>query len=86
MGQDLIATHFGDVVVTHGADDCLPPCTIHSPSNHPMIGWPQNWRGDRKSMERVCEHGVGHPDPDDLQVRVRRGARVHTCDGCCVAL
>ena len=34
---------------------------------------------DRRIMERICPHGVGHPDPDD----VLNQDRVHGCDGCC---
>lgn len=83
MGHDIIATFFGDVVVTHDARTCAPPCTIHSPSDHHMVKWPQNWRGDRKIMERVCEHLVFHPDPDDLRIRSGRLSSRHFCDGCC---
>jgi hypothetical protein len=43
-----------------------------------MRRWPQNWRGDRYLIERICPHGVGHPDPDDLNPDT-----VHGCDGCC---
>ena len=61
------------------------PCCIHSPSAHHMAAWPQNWREDRRIMERVCEHGVGHPDPDDAAYRASRGDTdtVHGCCGCC---
>jgi hypothetical protein len=31
-----------------------------------MKDWHTHWRDDRKLMERICPHGVGHPDPDDL--------------------
>lgn len=55
-------------------------CTIHHPSDHHMVTWPQNWRGDRGLMERLCPHGVGHPDPDDLSAD-----GIHGCDGCCAA-
>jgi hypothetical protein len=53
-------------------------CCIHHPSNHHMKLWPQHWRGDRKLMERICQHGVGHPDPDDINPDT-----VHGCCGCC---
>jgi hypothetical protein len=33
-------------------------------------------------MERVCPHGVGHPDPDDINV-ILGPEKVHGCDGCC---
>lgn len=55
-------------------------CCIHHPSDHHMVTWPQNWRGDRGLMERTCpEHGVGHPDPDDLNADGNHG-----CCGCCL--
>lgn len=58
-------------------------CCIHHPSNHHMQLWPQNWRGDRGIMERICPHGIGHPDPDDLKCRKNVVESVHGCDGCC---
>lgn len=65
-------------------------CVIHNPSDHVMKDWPLNWRGDRGLMERICPHGIGHPDPDDLAFKARtRGEEnvryegVHGCDGCC---
>jgi len=55
------------------------PCTIHHRTDHHMRAWPQNWRADRGMMERICPHGVGHPDPDE-----RPGINmIHGCDGCC---
>jgi hypothetical protein len=54
------------------------PCPIHARSRHHMRKFPQNWRGDRGFMERMCPHGVGHPDPD-----CREADPVHGCDGCC---
>lgn len=58
-------------------------CCIHNPSDHAAKSWPQNWRADRGIMERLCRHGVGHPDPDDLIVKARPDAAQHGCDGCC---
>lgn len=37
----------------------------------------------RQIMERVCEHGVGHPDPDDYRVRYGLDSGDHGCDFCC---
>jgi hypothetical protein len=38
-------------------------------------------------MERICPHGVGHPDPDDLEYKRKQGlpdaAGIHGCCGCC---
>jgi hypothetical protein len=62
------------------------PCVIHNPSNHHMRSWPLNWRGDTGVMERICPHGVGHPDPDDAAYNMSIGRdymTVHGCDGCC---
>lgn len=56
-----------------------------------MRAWPLNWRSDRRLMERICPHGVGHPDPDHLahvaRVPFKDGQYdsdgTHGCDGCC---
>lgn len=64
---------------THQPGTCMGEyCCIHNPSDHHMREWKMNWRGDRRLMERICEHGVGHPDPDDISTDT-----VHGCDGCC---
>lgn len=72
---------------THSPDKCAGrPCCIHNPSNHHMRSWPLNWREDTGVMERICPHGVGHPDPDDAAYNVSIGKEyktVHGCDGCC---
>ena len=64
-------------------------CPIHNRSDHPMRSFPQHWRADTKTMERICPHGVGHPDPDGYIYLVHTyGAReaavrfTHGCDGC----
>lgn len=63
----------------HPMDDCIGrPCVMHAPSNHHMREWKTHWRADRHLMERLCPHGIGHPDPDDISED-----RVHGCDGCC---
>lgn len=67
----------------HAAGTCAGEfCTIHNRSNHSMRSFPQQWRGDKGLMERVCPHGVGHPDPDELNLDFN-GRSVHGCDGCC---
>jgi hypothetical protein len=76
----------------HSPDACAGrPCVIHNPSDHSMREFPTNWRDggmfDIKPphMERICPHGVGHPDPDDAayQASVGQDVSVHGCDGCC---
>ena len=71
-------------LVTHDRDACQGRgCPIHHPSDHHMRGWPRNWRSDRGLMERMCEHTVWHPDPDDASFRASRGDS-DTLHGCCV--
>lgn len=68
-------------------------CTIHNPSDHAMRDFPTHFRTggifDIKPahMERLCPHGIGHPDPDDAAQWKSRGVDigVHGCDGCCSA-
>lgn len=72
--------------MTHPIGSCLGEhCTIHHRSDHALRAFPQQWRSDRQMMERVCPHGIGHPDPDDIQLTGPHGpdAAVHGCDGCC---
>jgi hypothetical protein len=60
-------------------------CTIHNKSDHLMRSFPQHWRADRAIMERICTHGVGHPDPDEYKLEGfdSLSEMVHGCDGCC---
>ena len=82
-GQRLIGVHDESECEGRG-------CVIHHPSDHHMKDWPTHWRGGGLFdvsclMERICEHGVGHPDPDDAAFRASRGDSdtTHGCDGCC---
>jgi hypothetical protein len=69
---------------THDPAICAgEPCTIHNRSAHGMRAFPQYWRDDRRIMERICPHGIGHPDPDDFNIRTGHDPGVHGCDGCC---
>jgi hypothetical protein len=62
----------------HDESKCFgSTCLIHNPSDHALKDWPYHWRGDIGVMERICPHGIGHPDPDSL------GPKTHGCDGCC---
>ena len=56
------------------------PCVIHNLTDHHMRSWQQHYREDNRLMERICTHGVGHPDPDLPD----QGDKVHRCDGCCI--
>lgn len=62
------------------------PCCVHNPSNHMLVKAPQHWRDDIKAMERICSHGLCHPDPDHLAYMQYTNGYVnsaHECDGCC---
>lgn len=76
----------GWLLQVHDRIDCEGRnCCIHNPSDHPLAHRPLHWRGDIGVMERICEHGVGHDDPDDEEYRnsIGLGGHVHGCDGCC---
>jgi hypothetical protein len=72
----------------HAADSCRGACPIHRPSDHAMRAWPLHYRPDRGIFERICPHGVGHPDPDSVRRALEydedTDVGVHGCDGCCV--
>jgi hypothetical protein len=75
----------GSLLETHDAEACAGEwCCLHNPSDHPLNRNALCWRGH--VMERICDHGIGHPDPDDLAWRRRTNQPVHGvhgCDGCC---
>ena len=86
--MEIYITGTGQKIKVHDKKDCEGQyCCIHNPSDHCMKDFPTHWRDDRKLMERICPHGVGHPDPDDLAFKKRNGypdsEGVHGCDGCC---
>lgn len=78
-------------ILTHVHDPALCVgrpygCWIHRPLAHPLSDAPVVWREDKGTAERVCPHGVGHPDPQDAAYHlhaVGRDVSVHRCDGCC---
>lgn len=94
---DRVLLDDGGVVVSNGVirqvhspRDCAgrESCWIHRPSEHGLRAWPIVWRAEVGKAERLCPHGVGHPDPDDATYLIsigRRSAAVHGCDGSCVA-
>lgn len=69
--------------------DCdIDGCAIHNPSYHPLSDAKQFMREDKGYLiERICEHGIGHPDPDSASFMARngwgKGIWIHGCDGCC---
>ena len=76
--------HTETVWLTHPQEQCTGEvCTIHNRSNHAMRSFPQHWRADRRIMERICRHGIGHPDPDEYRILNGEDDGTHGCDGCC---
>jgi hypothetical protein len=83
--ENTTLEHSTVVITHHDRDACVGEfCTVHNRSNHRMRHFPQHFREDNGLMERICPHGIGHPDPDDPKV-VRPEWQVHGCDGCCGA-
>lgn len=88
---DAEGRSFEGLLKSHELLDCAPnPCPLHAPSAHHMRAWRLHWRADRLLMERMCECGIGHPDPDHLSyiertrgTEAREAEGVHGCCGCC---
>ena len=88
VGVDRNGNHVGELKSVHPARACAARgCAIHNhPSDHPLNDAPLNWRDDRGILERICEHGIGHPDHDSALYLKSIGLgiqNVHGCDGCC---
>lgn len=102
MSPDLYFRNDGAVLVknnyrpsfimhnVHSEDDCAGEyCVLHNPSNHLMRDFDLLLR-ETTLMERVCSHGVGHPDPDSLAYFTRNfpgsALDIHGCCGygCCM--
>lgn len=63
------------------------PCVVHNPTQHHMRQWALLFRNDRGIFERICVHGIAHPDPDQFDFWEETNqmfAASHGCDGCCV--
>ena len=70
--------------MAHEKSQCMGEfCTLHKRSKHSMRKFKQLYRYDRGIMERICTHGIGHPDPDDILIINGDDSGVHGCDGCC---
>ena len=78
----------GNLSNVHNPSNCEGRgCAVHAhPSDHALKEAPMLWREDRGILERLCEHGVGHPDHDSALYLESVGLgveNVHGCDGCC---
>lgn len=79
-------------LIAHPPEKCAKQkaCALHKRTDHSMRSFMQHWRDDRGIIERICPHGVGHPDPDQWHYFKKRLGKkrasaefVHGCDGCC---
>ena len=60
-------------------------CVIHKPMNT-YDRMKLIWRDDRGIFEVVCEHGIGHPAPEQGDYWLKQDMKymeVHGCCGCC---
>lgn len=83
----------GRVLSHHPIERCAGErCPLHNPSRHKLTFAPMEWCSSRRTLYRICQHGLEHPDPDDLwykRVKMRMLmsllvlVRFHDCDGCC---
>ena len=86
---DLVAVSNGMLGHVHSSSSCQGQpwgCWIHDPRPHPLDKAPVRWRDDKSTAERICDHGVGHPDPQDAAFwwnTQGRDVTIHGCDGCC---
>ena len=88
--MERFTTGTGQKIWVHDIDNCEGEyCVIHAPSNHLMRSFPTHWRQDKALMERICPHGVGHPDPDDLAFFLLKSTLLlhpksyYSVHGCC---
>lgn len=88
---DEVYLDSGQHMYTHSHTQCAGrPCVIHEPTEHVMVGFRMVWRWDVALFERICPHGVGHPDPDQFwywESKDTMYKAVHGCcsEGCCSA-
>ena len=65
---------------------CALACVVHNPTDGVHRKLPLHWRDDRGIFERICKHGIGHPDPDQFpywEATDQEGQRVHGCSVSC---
>jgi hypothetical protein len=85
-----------EMVRVHAPGQCgtlISTCALHNPSDHPLKDAEMIFRQDRFGLiERRCEHGIAHPDPDSVLYILVHDGRIHPsqvtrhgCDGCCAA-
>lgn len=87
--SDLTFVSNGLLKGVHSPSNCADQpwgCWVHTPKSHALASAPIRWRDDKGTAERICDHGISHPDPQDVAYwwSIRgRDVTVHACDGCC---
>lgn len=91
--QDKVILDNGQQWWIHKGDTCKGYCPFHNPSDHPLKDATIAIRGHNPFsmkpagfVERICEHGIGHSDPDSVayyDFMGISGTGIHGCDGCC---
>ena len=72
--KKVVLENSDEMLRAHNPDICVgEKCCIHNLTDHCMRTDRQHWRDDRGFMERICQHGCGHPDPDDKYAYVYDG-------------
>lgn len=87
----------GSVILNvHAVEKCAGRrCVIHKPTSHALHTKALVWRDKLLRMDRLCDHQITHPDPDDLWFKAAhqgwQAADIaaelrteHDCDGCCI--
>lgn len=85
-GREISWMTFSKVHARTGT--CDQGCVLHNRTDHHMQHWRLIWRDDRGIFERLCQHSIGHPDPDQgpyWAVTNQDWQWVHGCCGCCRA-
>lgn len=80
--REILVDHTGSVWHVHGRATCKGRCALHRPTEHGMRSLPVIIR-ETGLIERICEHGVGHPDPDSLAWFNKTGQKGYGVHGCC---
>ena len=73
----MVECFWCDTFYNEAVEEKCPNCSSKTGSPAPVLD--THWRYDRSFMERICVHGVGHPDPDSADADP-----LHACDGCCI--
>lgn len=90
--NDAIFLPDGTLLVTHPEHACRGThCCVHNPSDHPLRDAPLVWLPRLRSLDRICTHGIRHPDRDDFAYKASQRLSplllallsAHDCDDCC---